>query len=257
MDPTAKLLRVFLVDRQLRGLTSRLRAADSFATEQERQLNELTAREKALEGQLRQIKASSANQETEIAGLDQKVATLRERMNTTQTNKEYQALLTEANTHKAQRDALEQDTISLMQKAEELQAQLAQIAQSKAERQTILSNARSARDERQAEVKDRLEELTAERAQLITQVPKDALARYEDRWHRFGEPEDVMATVDEQDRRRGEYTCSSCMMSVPIETVNALLSHGGITGCVSCGVLLYLDSELQDALKAKGSKVIR
>lgn len=254
MDPTAKLLRVFLVDRQLRGLTSRLRAAERFAEEQERQLGAIASKRALIEGQLRQAKATSGNNDVEIKDLDEKLADHRERMNTAQTNKEYQALLTEVNTLKSRRDAVEEESLALLSSADELQGKLDALEEQRAERQAMLEGAKKQSEERQAEVKGRVDELTAEREQLVPEVPKDAMARYEERWNRFGEAEEVMACIEEQDRRRGEYTCGSCMMSVPIETVSALLSHGGITGCVSCGVILYVETELQEALREKAAK---
>jgi hypothetical protein len=44
------------------------------------------------------------------------------------------------------------------------------------------------------------------------------------------------------------------MIELPTETVSALLSHGGVTHCVSCQVLLYLDEDASKALAPAESK---
>ena len=65
-----------------------------------------------------------------------------------------------------------------------------------------------------------------------------------------------MAPIEELDRRRHEYTCSSCQMAVPVETLSTLLRPSSptkpITRCVSCGAILYLETAMAERLQ--GSK---
>ena len=63
MGVTDKLHRVFVVDRQIRGLQSRLRAAERFLSEQDKQIGQLETNLESLRSQLRQVTASSSNSE--------------------------------------------------------------------------------------------------------------------------------------------------------------------------------------------------
>src|SRR6185295_7164516 len=118
-----KLLRVFRVDQQLQGLQSRLRAAEKFLEEQTKQLQQIETKRDTVHTQLKQMQATVADHEGEMARLDARVEQLREQMNAARTNKEYKAFLTEINTIKADRSAAETAALEVMTKADELKKQ--------------------------------------------------------------------------------------------------------------------------------------
>ena len=95
MTVTSKLLKVYHVDCQLSGLRNRLKSAERFVGEQNRLLKEIEGRRDALRAETMRVKAQAADHEGEIAVLDERIATARERMNSASTNREYKALLTE------------------------------------------------------------------------------------------------------------------------------------------------------------------
>ncbi|MEM7627871.1 MAG: hypothetical protein AAF356_00460 [Planctomycetota bacterium] len=249
MTVTEKLYRVFVVDQKLRGLRSRLTAAERFLAEQTRQLNALQTRHESVGAQLRQLKASQANNEGEAQQAEQHVAELRERMNTATSNKEYKALLTEVNTFKDRQKESEDAALGQIEKIEQLEAQATELAESIGQRGTICEKAEADRAAREAEVAGRLAELEAERSGLIGEVPTRALAIYNELLE--VREEEAMAPIEIQDRKRHEFTCGSCMMTVPIEAMSALLSHGELTRCVSCGCILFLEEKVREAMTAK------
>lgn len=240
MDFTAKLLLVFQVDRQLEGLESRLHKAERFLGEQQRHLDEVGAQLKALQSQVRQLKASAGNLENEIKSFDEHIAKLREQMNSAQTNKEYKALLVEVNTLKAERDRREEEAISLLTKIDDLNIQINDLEHLRKDRERMRVLAEGERVERAAEIKERVEELRTKRERLAQDVPADILATYAGLVRQLGE--EAMAQLEIVDRRRHEYNCGACMMSIPMETAISLLS-GKITRCPSCGCILYLTEE--------------
>ncbi|MEL7472445.1 MAG: hypothetical protein AAGK04_03940 [Planctomycetota bacterium] len=257
MDTTTKLLQVFLADKQLRGLTGRLRAAERFLAEQDRQLADISAKADSVGGQIRQLSAVVAERELEMKSLDEKIEQLRERMNTSKTNKEYQALLTEVNTYKTNRSELESEALEHMGKIDELKASADELSGGKDERTKMREVAEGDRSARESEIREQVETLKQERARLAEEAPRSAMSVYDERWAQFDDEDEVMAPVEEQDRKRGEYTCGACMMAIPIESVSALLSHGDLTQCVSCGVILYLESELSEALRDKAARAAK
>jgi len=246
------LLQVYRVDGQLRGLRSRLSGSERFVTEQQRQIEELKAKQSSIQSQLRQIDTVIADRNGEADRLQARIDELRERMNTAQTNKEYKALLTEVNTLKADKSKLDDEALEQMSKAEAVRDQLTEIKSGLAEREKVLKVAEAKRDEGLSEVSDRLKELETERAKLVADVPPEVLATYEALVEQL--EDEAMAAVHELDRRKHEYTCGSCMMSIPVETVSVLVRGEQLTRCANCRCILYLDAEASEAIQSTLAK---
>jgi len=253
MSVTEKLLRVFRVDQQLRGLQSRLRAAERFLDEQVRQLQQIDARRDTLSAQLKQLQAVAGDNEGEMKRLDARIETLREQMNNAKTNKEYKAFLTEVNTLKADRSQYETAALEQMTKIDELRKQIETLDAERAEREKVRGVAHEDKSKRADEIKDRLVQLQAERDGLVKEVPLDALKTYDEMVRQRGD--EAMAPIEELDRRRHEYTCSSCQMALPMETLSNLLrpstSNAPLTRCVSCGAILYLEADAAERAQGK------
>lgn len=250
---TERLRQVFEVDRQLRGLRSRLTQAERFLGAQAQQLAGLTQKKEAAERQLRQLQAKAGEHEGEAARLDEKVNALREQMKLAKTAREYKAFLTEMNTFKADKDKAESAALEYLQQIDELKGEIAALDEALGERNKVRDLAEGERSEREAEIAGRVQELEADRDRLRGLAPPEALRAYDERVARHPD-EDPMAPIEEQDRRRHEYTCGSCMMELPVEAMSSLLSHGVVTRCPSCGVILFLPKELADALRPANSR---
>ncbi|MBX3324204.1 MAG: hypothetical protein KF757_14595 [Phycisphaeraceae bacterium] len=251
MNVTLKLLRVFRVDQQIRGLQSRLRTAERFLGEQVKQLSDIDSKLVSITGQLRQLKASTSNTGGEVERIDAHVAELRDRMNLAKTNKEYKALLTEVNTFKERKTAMEESQLEQMEKIEQLEAQLIELEAAKVERLKLRDVAEQDRAKRSDEIKDRLAELVREREQLVADVPVDALNIYTKLVEERGD--EAMAPLEVIDRKRHEYICGSSMMSVPMETAMSLMA-GKLTLSPNDGCILYLTEEMSKSLSASAAK---
>lgn len=251
MDVTAKLLRLFTVDKQLRGLQSRLKSAERFLTQQESELGELSGKHAAMEKEAKHLSAQAAEHDSEIKSLDAKTAKLREQMNAAQTTKAYQAILTEINTIKVERDRLETLTLEQMAKVDEIKKQLVEISDKRDQRTQVRGVAATDRDKRADEIKERVAELVGERKVLAADLPKEILAMFERLIETRGD--EAMAQIELHDAKRHEYSCGTCSVFLPIETVNGLLSGGRVTRCVSCSCVLYLDDDFRKAHAASSA----
>jgi predicted nucleic acid-binding Zn-ribbon protein len=252
MDVTAKLLRVFLVDKQLRGLQSRLGSAEKFLGEQTKEIEGIDSKRSALEAQLKTLSLQTADYEGEMARLDAKMATIRKQMDEAQTNKEYKAFLTEVNTFKADRDGLETKALEQMTKSDEIKKQIAELDGKRTDREQVRKVAATDRDARFKEIESRVNELKAERATLAAEVPQEVMVMFQRLLDQRGD--DAMGPVEIQDRKRHEYTCGVCMMTIPVDSVSGLIASGKLTRCKSCECVLYLDEEAKKAMQPGGGK---
>lgn len=250
MNVTAKLVRLHRVESQIRGLTGRLKAAEAYLQTQKSQITTLSQQRESVAKQLRQLEATVHNNETEISSIDARIAKLREQMNSAKTNKEYVAFNTEVGTLKADRSLIEERALGSMSRLDDLRAEIGRIDAALAEREQVRSVAQGDRDQREAEIRDRLHELKQEREQVAAEVPPDALKRFEER-ARIHPEDDLMAPLEEYDRRNMEYACGACQVLLPIEKLNGLLGRGDLTTCSNCGVILYLEDALREAHTAK------
>jgi len=250
MNITAKLVRLHLVEVQIRGLTGRLKSAESYLQAQNNQLGALTQKRDAITKQVRQLEATVHNQENEIAGIDERIAKLRDQMSQAKTHKEYTAFVTEVSTLKADRGLIEENALGSMTQLEELRAEAARIEEEHAEREKLRSVAQADRDQREAEIRDRLQELRDERVAVAAEVPPDALKIFETR-AKVHPDDDLMAPLEEHDRRHMEYACGSCQVLLPMEKLNGLLGRGDLTLCTNCGVILFLEDSVREAHASK------
>lgn len=252
MGVTEKLVRVFRADTQIRGLTSRLDAAERFLQEQESQLSQIGVKRTSAEGQLKQLIASTSNEEGEAAQLDEHINELRERLNNAKTNKEYKALLVEVNTFKERKAAIEEGALGQLEQVEQLKALLAELETAKTEREKVRKVAKAQRKERETEIKGKLAELQEQRTELVADVPAEALRAYDELVRQ--REDEAMAPIEIMDKKRHEFNCGSCMMSLPIEAMSALLSHGGLTTCTACGCILFVEDAAREEMAPAASK---
>ena len=251
MSVTHKLLSVFRVDQQIQGLQTRLEGAERFLGEQTKQLALLGTERDSIDTQLRQLRASEANAEGESQRIATHIDELREKMNNATSNKEYKALLSEVNNLKEIRSTHDEQAIEFLEQIDKLNAKLSEIKANEDEREKVRGVAEEQRQQRSDEIAEKLAELKAQRETLVTDVPKDALAIYEELLEMRGE--DAMAPLEIEDRKRHEYVCGSSMMSVPVE-VAASLMQGKLTLSPNDGCILYLTAEAEEELSGAFKK---
>lgn len=250
MTVTDQLLRLHKVDRRLRELRSRLASAERYLKLQDQQLADLAKRREAMSAQVRQLQATVHNDESEMEGLDEKIAKLRDQLNSAKTSREYSAFLTEINTFKADKEQIEERALEGMQRLDELKANLQALDAEYEERKGIRDVAESDLKQREADAKDQLETLIAEREEAADEVPRDALAVFDSIAARIEPHEDVMSPIEEHSRRSMEYACGGCQTMLPVELVSRLLGKGDLTRCVSCGSILFMEESLRESMLA-------
>lgn len=248
MSVTAPLLELFKVDKQLRGLRSRLEAAERFLTQQQNLLGEMDKQKTTLEAQLKQLKVSVATNEGEAARIEARMAGLRDQMNAAKTAKEYNAFLAELNNLKEQKGQYEDRGLEAVSKVEEVEKLLSGITGQFGERSGIVGKAKGERDTHESEIRDRVTELQKQRDTVAAAVPAKDRAMLEALIKLRGD--EAMAAIEVIDRRNHEYSCGSCMMAVTIEVVSATMS-GKLAHCPNCRCLLFAGEQAAEEEKPK------
>lgn len=241
-----QLMQLFLLEKQVRGLRSRLDQAARRVKVISVRMEDLRRQLAGLDQQQKQTRAVASQFEGEAKDMELRETRLREQMNSVKTNKEYQAMLVEVNTLKIERGKVEEKALTQLTKVDELASLIAEIKAKIDEQLVLLNSANSELAASDAEVRERLDAVTAEHVEACGLIPAELLKTF----RRLAEAYDgeVMASVEEVNRRRREYNCGGCFMQIPLERVNVLLSGSEqIATCPSCGRLLYVG----DALKIK------
>lgn len=244
-----QLYSYFELDQRVRAMRSRLDGATRRRDALQHKLDQLQQASAELESQLKTAKAHAATLENEADLIETRIVAQRDKMNNVTSNKEYSALLVEVNTLKADKSKIDDAQLESMSKAETLGAEFEELAAKVEAQAKLVANATKEVAEADEEVGGKLKELEVERDAAGAPL-SDAIRKTFDRLSHTYDGE-AMAEIGEQDRRRMEYTCGGCYTLLPVESVNNLITKPDeLTTCGTCQRILYVASELREALAA-------
>jgi predicted nucleic acid-binding Zn-ribbon protein len=241
------LLALYSVDKQVRGLTSRVESSKIYLNVQERQLKEIKLQQAENSLQRKQHQAHISTIETETGSIDDRINHLREELNKAVNDKQYSAVLAEINTLKEQRKAFEDEELTEMSSVETLDESAKDIQVRLEERKTVLTSASVELKTRETEIAEQLAELEVQREAAASIIPEEALSTFDSIADDYeGES---MASIDVEDLKRREYSCNSCSLRISLDALTTLLgSSENIITCGSCDRILYLKEDTRQAI---------
>lgn len=243
MGPTnVALVKLFRADQALREAQSRLDAAARNVRIQDRRVADLAEKLKAAQTQLKGQQAQAGQLDLDLRTRDAHIEKLRTQQQTTKNNKEYQAFLIEISTAKVDRNKVEDEAMKVLEAVEKGQNEVgAMQAQHQAEQQK-LQTMRQEGQETLAKLEADVESMRPARDAAAAAIP----ARSRDAFDRLAERYDgeAMSALAKPDRRREEYICTACNMSLVINVYNKLHSRDELVFCPSCGRILYIPEDL-------------
>jgi len=242
-----KLYQLFLLDQQVRGLSTRLDSARNRHKAQNTKLEQLSQQHRELAEQVKHVSAKTSTLEKEASDIEARIATIRTRMNAVTSNKEYAAMLLEVNTIKIDKDKKEEEAIAQMENRERLAGQLKELETKVADQKRMVGISEKEVTDRRAEVGEKLSEVTVQRDAAAKELPPDSLAAF-NKAASYHDGE-ALAVVVEESRKHHEYSCGGCYMSIPVERLNTLMSRQNtLTSCPNCSRILYVAEELKQSL---------
>ncbi|MBL9119880.1 MAG: hypothetical protein JNL80_08200 [Phycisphaerae bacterium] len=242
------LLTLYRVDSQLRALRTRVDAGERDLAAQVKLLSGLQRQDTELASQSRQLQATIHNLETEAQGFGDRIAKLRNELNSSQNDKQYKAVLAEVKSLEGKKKECDDRALAEMERLEQVKKQATTVTGQIAERRKIHDVVLAQLGERKHECKDRLDELERERESAGKRVPD----RERKIFNKVADDCDgeVMAEIEEIDRRHKEYACSSCRMEIPFASVATLMSNANIlVQCTACTRILYLAEQTKEVLR--------
>jgi predicted nucleic acid-binding Zn-ribbon protein len=162
-----------------------------------------------------------------------KIVDLRNKLNTCNTNREYQALLEQIAADEMANSVLEDEILEALERIELLQVNIREAEQNVEKARAKLEKVRSEVTDNAARIKGEITRLEAELAEAENNLPSDFRVDY-DRMVR-GRGEDAMAAVD------GD-CCGGCYQHLTPNMLNQV-HMSQIVACKSCGRLLYLPED--------------
>jgi predicted nucleic acid-binding Zn-ribbon protein len=243
MGPTnIALVKLFRADQELRSARERYETAARSVRILERKVADLSGKLTALQQSLREQQSKAGNMELDLKTRDAHIEKLRTQQQQAKTNKEYQIFLTEINTEKVDRNKIEDDTIKALEVVERTQAEVKVLQGQLDEEQKKLTETKSQLGGRLAELQteiDRLQPARDEAYEAVSPKAKSAFDRLAERHE--GE---AMSPLEKPDRRREEYVCGACQMSLVVDVYNRLHSRDELVTCTSCGRMLFIPEDL-------------
>jgi predicted nucleic acid-binding Zn-ribbon protein len=221
-----------------------LQALDSAADAARRRLTELPAAEHAIDKEIaaaasdveRARSSLAANQqarrelEKQVATVDARLARFEDHKAAVKTNQEYTALLHEITTFKSEKDGLEEQILGLMEVADGITVEIAQLASRQSEIQKTGEAARLALGAERGAVEAELARLARAKAETTPDLPPAVLAKYE---QLLKQRKMVAVAV-----MRGEL-CTACHVRLRPAVTQVVRRNSELVNCDSCQRILY------------------
>jgi len=134
-----------------------------------------------------------------------------------------------------------------MSATEELETSAEDITQRLEEREKVLRVAAKELKTRESEIAEQLTELEKERKTAATIIPDEVLSDFNEIADDYdGE---TMAAIEIIDKKRREYSCTSCSLHLPLETVTVLMGNKEtVVKCGQCDRILYIEAESREVI---------
>ncbi len=191
------------------------------------------AKEKLMQNQMIRRDLESKVQDGEI-----KIKKLQNQLNEVRTNKEYSTLLREIDDAKFAKEKNEEQIITEMLNADEIESEIQAAEKNAEETQARLSKDKDAILEEKRKMENRKQELQEEKNDLEPKIPPEQLDQYLNIYSKNNSVALSPVTDD---------FCSICQIRIRPQMINELIAADRIMLCENCGRILYWQDEPKPA----------
>ncbi len=234
------LIKLQSVENQLRAVKAKLTRCRRNVIIQENQVRTLQNAFEAKKEEMQLTTIQSDRLELELKSRDESISKLRTSLNTTKTNKEYAAVLTQLNTTRADNSKIETQILELMKNIEADKAECDTIRRQIEQQKQLLEQTRKESEQMAAKYEAEIKEIQTQWDQVAAYIPPEQLEIFK----RVTETYDgeALAVVGKEEGKISTYNCGGCFMGITIESVNLLLTKDEIIRCPNCTRILVLDT---------------
>ncbi len=228
------------VESRLRAVNTKLVRCRRSVIVQENQIRNLQNTVEAKKEEMILTKIQSDRLELELKSRDESIAKLRAALNTSKTNKEYAAVLTQLNTTKADNSKIEVQILDLMKDVEDDEGELAEMQEQIEQQKQNLDQKRKDSEVQARKYESEIEQIRVEWDKAAEGISSEALEVFK----RVADTYDgeALAIVERQDGRIEAYSCGGCFMGITAESVNLLMTKDDIIRCPNCARIQVLSS---------------
>jgi predicted nucleic acid-binding Zn-ribbon protein len=229
------------IERDLSRLRRRMLARQNAVKGQEARIRKHKEEHEALQDTVLQRRKQADEFELNLKQSEDLIAKLRVALNAAKTNKEYAAVLTQINTHKADNAKLEEQGLKILADVDAVRQQAEAVAQTIQQEEAKLEEIKASSAEEIDKLRGMIDELQGKREEAARSIPGETLSVFDRLALQYdGE---AMAPVEAAGRRPPyTYTCGGCYMSLNAEHANALQTRerDEIRQCDNCRRILYI-----------------
>ena len=189
----------------------------------------------AAKTRVKQVESERKRLELDVEAKKTQISRYANQQLETRKNEEYKALAHEIEMAKAGIVKIEDEELVLMEQAEAAQKQVARATAEAAAAKKLVDDQIGVINDREANLKKELAELSVGREQLAAGVDESTRNRYERIFKSKGE--NVVVGIEHS-------SCGGCHMRLPAQIVTSCRGEAEIVTCSNCGRILYFSRDM-------------
>lgn len=234
-DQVKKLVELQAIDAEIYRFKKSLEEKPVFIEELKQKFEGQKASLKTLEDRLKTLQLNHKTQEIELQSKEGDITKTNAQLSQLKTNKEYQAKLTEIEGIKADMSIVEEKILLMYDEIDAAKAAIAKEKNVLAEEEKKFLSQKKEIEESIREIEEKVKILDMKRHQILPEVDKGSLSRYE----RILQNKKGLAIVPVKGN-----SCGGCFMNVPDQVINDIKMHDRLILCEMCARILYLEDDL-------------
>lgn len=234
-DQLKKLVDLQAIDSERYRFKVELEEKPAFLNNLKDKFEAKKANLKTLEERSKAILVDRKSKELELLAKEGDITKANTQLTQLKTNKEYQAKMTEIESLKADKSIIEEKILILYDEGDTINAEIAKEKSVLTEEEKKYLTQKNEIEDAIREIEERIKILEMKRNQLLPEIDKANLSRYE----RILDNKKGLAIAPVKGN-----SCGGCFMNVPEQSINEIKMHDKLVFCEMCARILYLEDDL-------------